>query len=92
MWLAGLSTLRVARKRFDPFVDTSWSFTPPGIQKAKLLAFRPLVVAEIAAIYSALPSVQAFDHGSRLGLSVSAFRLVECLNIPADCVTYFALC
>jgi len=38
----------LARKRFGPFVDAAWSFTPPGIRKAKLLAFRPLVVSEIA--------------------------------------------
>src|SRR5580704_4586063 len=43
-----LSIQRVARERFGPFVDSSWSFTPPGIRKAKLLVFRPRVVSEIA--------------------------------------------
>ena len=48
MWVAGLSMQRVARERFGPFVDAPWSFTPPGIRKAKLLDFRPRVVPEIA--------------------------------------------
>jgi hypothetical protein len=34
MWVAGLSMQRVAREGFGPFVDTPWSFTPPGIRKA----------------------------------------------------------
>ena len=48
MCVAGLLIQRVASERFGPFVDAPWSFTPPGIQKAKLLAFRPRVVPEIA--------------------------------------------
>jgi hypothetical protein len=44
-------------------------------------------------MYSPLPSVRAFDHRSRLGPTrFSAFRLLECLNSLADCMTYFALC
>ena len=43
--------------------------------------------------YLPLSSVRAFDHRSRLGLSVcSAFRLVECLISLTDCMTYYALC
>ena len=43
--------------------------------------------------YLPLSSVRAFDHRSRLGLSVrSVFRLVECLTSFADCMTYFAFC
>ena len=43
--------------------------------------------------YLPLSSVRAFDHRSRLGLSVrSAFRLSECLLSFADCLAYCALC
>ena len=43
--------------------------------------------------YLPLSSVRAFDHRSRLGLSVrSAFRLAECLISFADCLAYYALC
>ena len=43
--------------------------------------------------YLPLSSVRAFDHRSRLDLSVrSAFRLAECLPSLADCMAYFALC
>ena len=43
--------------------------------------------------YLPLSSVWAFDHRSRLGLSVrSAFRLAECLLSFADCLAYCALC
>ena len=43
--------------------------------------------------YLPLSSVRAFDHRSRLGLSVrSAFRLSECLINFADCLAYYALC
>jgi len=39
------------------------------------------------------PLVRAFDHRSRLGLSVaSTFRLSECLPRRADDLTYYALC
>ena len=43
--------------------------------------------------YLPLSSVRAFDHRSRLGLSVrSTFRLAECLISFADCMAYYALC
>ncbi len=43
--------------------------------------------------YRKLSSVRAFDHRSRLGLSVrSTFRLAECLTSFADCTAYYALC
>ena len=43
--------------------------------------------------YWPLSSVRAFDHRSRLGLSVrSTFRLAECLTSFADCTAYYALC
>ena len=43
--------------------------------------------------YLPLSSVWAFDHRSRLDLSVrSAFRLAECLISFADCMAYYALC
>jgi len=44
-------------------------------------------------MYSPLPSVRAFDHRSRLGLAcLLRLSALECLNILADCMTYFALC
>ena len=43
--------------------------------------------------YLPLPSVRAFDHRSRLGLSVrSVFRPAECLISLTDCMAYYALC
>ena len=91
MWVAGLSIQRVARERFGPFVDAPWSFTPPGIRKAKLLAFRPQVVPEIARC-----TRHSLPFGPSItvpGLAYLFLRLsaLECLNILADCMTYFAL-
>ena len=72
MWVAGLSMQRVASERFGPFVDASWSFTPPGIRKAKLLVFPPQVVPEIA---------QCTRHSLPFGPSITvpglAYRLLH---------------
>ena len=92
MWIAGLSIQRIARGRFGPFVDAFWSFTPSGIRKAKLLAFPPQVVPEIARF-----TRHSLPFGPSLTVSGLAYRFLrlsalECLNILADCMTYFALC
>jgi hypothetical protein len=91
MGVAGLSRARVANKRFGPFGDAPWSFTPPGVRKAKVLAFRPRVVAEIARL-----TRHSLPFGPSIPVPGSAYlwlRLsaLECLHLPADCVTYFAL-
>jgi hypothetical protein len=92
MWVAGLSIQRVASERFGPFVDAPWSFTPPGIRKAKLLAFRPRVVPEIARC-----TRHSLPFGPSITVPGLAYRLLhlsalECLHSLADCMTYFALC
>ena len=85
MGIAGLSIQRVARERFGPFVDAPWSFPPHEIRKAKLLAFRPLVVPEIARF-----TRRSLPFGPSItvpGLAYLLLRLsaLECLNRPADC-------
>jgi len=78
---------RRRQQRFGPFVDAPWSFTPPGIRKAKRWAFRPLIVPEIA---------RCTRHSLPFGPSITvpgwAYLLLrlsalECLNSLADCVT-----
>jgi hypothetical protein len=83
---------RVARGRFGPFVDAPRSFTPPGIRKAKVLDFRPRVVPEIARF-----TRHSLPFGPSITVPGVAYPFVrlsalECLNIPTDCMTYFALC
>jgi hypothetical protein len=92
MWVAGLSMQRVAREGFGPFEDTPWSFTPPGIRKATLLVFRPHVVSEIARCTR--HSLPFWPSITVPGLAKLLLRLsaLECLNILAHCVIYFALC
>jgi hypothetical protein len=63
-------------ERFGPLLLVRRSFTPPGKPEGQsFLVFLPLFTHEIRALLTA-PLVQAFDHRSRIGLSVdSTFRL-----------------
>ncbi len=83
--------MRVARRRFGPCLDAPRGFTPTCLRKAKLLAFRPRVVPEIA---------RCTRHSLPFGPSITVPGLaylflhlsaLECLHILAHCMTYFAL-
>src|SRR6516164_5396286 len=95
-------SLRLCHQRFGPFPSSLRSITPTFHRKGQFplfgLVFLPLSAHESRRLlaFSFIPLA-----GNRSGLRspfpawpicFSAFRLVECLNIPADCVTYFALC
>src|SRR5262250_2884172 len=95
-------SLTLRHRRFGPFLDSLRSLTPTLRRKGQFplfgLVFLPLFAQEARRLlaFSFIPLA-----GDRSGLRspcpawpscFSAFRLVECLNIPADCVTYYALC
>jgi len=83
---------RVASERVGPFVDplgaslrlesgrpSYWLFGRGSLLRSRDLLATPFR-SDLCSPFPAWP------------IGCSAFRLVECLNIPADCVTYFALC
>jgi hypothetical protein len=72
-------------------------YLPPG--RPNNIGFLPRVVPEIALLILPFPlfplrgTVRAFDQRSRLGLACwLRLSALECLNILADCLTYYALC
>jgi hypothetical protein len=81
------------REQFGLFPSCFPGFTRQlGMGVQFPLDILPPVAAEIHVLLAS-PLVRAFEHRSRLSLSVdSAFRLWECLTSFADDMTYYALC
>jgi len=80
-------------ERFGLFPSRFPGFTRRlGMEVQFPLDILPPVAPEIQVLLAS-PLVRAFEHRSRLSLSVdSAFRLSECLTSFADDMTYYALC
>ena len=80
-------------ERFGLFPSCFPGFTRRlGMEVQFPLDILPPVAPEIHVLLAS-PLVRAFEHRSRLGLSVdSTFRLWEGLTSSADDMTYYALC